>query len=568
MQNDSGEPEFALQLTKKLKGRYEESSKLPQPDLHENLFPGDYLQLYLNPILMYLVIFFCENALRDYKGAEGLETLLNKTPKNGNAIRVHFDPKVMDTPVFRGANGEDMLSGDSLQKDFRESQIRGGTAEPYGLHAVRSEFLTMVDTNPNYSDTQRLQTAGHRSNTIHQQSYAARNPGIDGQASLFGKKARQIDLAYQFRQFEIDWRPNLPQELPSAEFRKLREDEEYKKLASAVTDPELTDSRKVKRDLQKLEASGLKTKLSTTDLIDKRLPKKQLKKLEEGRLKTYWSNQPKPDTLDFESYSTVGVDLPFGRLRPVLPIRSQLADILVQPITMREPEGRKAIDLLIQLHQAVTEVHRSGLDANLCNCPRRKTKDNLHVYECVKNQHPFAEFCFSPCNEWVFSKEKWDQHCERHFHDGSLHKEVAWGKVERAFIPGYCPFCRWDETLSPGERLRAFPTEKGWREHISGHDLSNHCHDPRCNEPFESEIDFQDHMKDVHRVPTELLARDDVAGGYKSTNGGHKRKLQIAFEYFQAPETEKKAKVESSPPGTKGSFFEQGGWAGHPYTEP
>jgi hypothetical protein len=93
---------------------------------------------------MYLVIFFCENALRDYKGAEGLETLLNKTPKNGNAIRVHFDPKVMDTPVFRGANGEDMLSGDSLQKDFRESQVRGGTAEPYGLHAVRSEFLTMV----------------------------------------------------------------------------------------------------------------------------------------------------------------------------------------------------------------------------------------------------------------------------------------------------------------------------------------------------------------------------------------------------------------------------------------
>jgi hypothetical protein len=64
-------------------------------------------------------------------------------------------------------------------------------------------------------------------------------------------------------------------------------------------------------------------------------------------------------------------------------------------------------------------------------------------------------------------------------------------------------------------------------------------------------------MKDVHRIPTELLARNDVAGGYTSRNGGHKRKFEMAFEYFQAPETEKKAKVEHSPPGMKGSLFQQ-----------
>lgn len=153
-------------------------------------------------------------------------------------------------------------------------------------------------------------------------------------------------------------------------------------------------------------------------------------------------------------------------------------------------------------------------------------RTQLHVYRCTKKSHHFAEFCFF-CNEWLYDFDAWEQHCHSHLSLDHLPVEVAYERVESTFLPGYCPYCLWDTSLSAASRLRQFCTKSKWEAEVRDHGLRwrrQHCPDERCAEEFKNGDSFVCHMHDLHRVPEELLI---------ATARGLKRKADMVEDIRQ-----------------------------------
>ncbi|KAI2606630.1 hypothetical protein GGR54DRAFT_620561 [Hypoxylon sp. NC1633] len=133
-------------------------------------------------------------------------------------------------------------------------------------------------------------------------------------------------------------------------------------------------------------------------------------------------------------------------------------------------------------------------------------RSQLHVYQCKKLKVPFAEFCFF-CNTWLHDHEAWERDCLSHLERDHLPIELNWKKLETTFIPGLCPFCLWNSSITATARLKPFCTVSEWEAHVRSHDKSWQavCSDGRCSDKFEDAEAFYHHMHDIHRVPKHLL---------------------------------------------------------------
>ncbi|KAI1416949.1 hypothetical protein F5Y13DRAFT_185782 [Hypoxylon sp. FL1857] len=494
--NEHGLEEFALQLTKSLKGKDPRSSKLPQTDIHEGGF-GSPQPLFMNPIIFFLVIFCVNGALRDFRGEDGLFRLLDlKLHENTPTIRIHWDRSVLDKPVFTGAKGK-LLTAREASEGLRMLGIRSGCPEPPTFHDLRAEGLTNIDLRPFYSDTQRHRLAGHENNQMHQQHYAARNAGVDSQAAYQDKEARLINIGKLFRQLEVQWEPALWQSLPLAKLEELMQTETYKvqdELLSNRGKPETAPSVVKEENYFSDEA------LRHPD----RKPRRVKKRLEQEKLREYWKETSTGTITASEAYVCRGVNHPFSRLRPILPTRRRLAELLPTPARLRSQAGRDALLALIALYTSRTEVHRPGLDS--CSC-KSDAKTQLHVYRCMKRFQPSADFCFF-CNIWVYDGEVWERHCQSHLDQDHLPMEMAYEKIENSFLPGYCPYCLWDTSLTAANRMRQFCTKGEWEAEVRDHGLRwrrERCPDKRCFGKFHDENSFIYHMHDLHRIPKDLL---------------------------------------------------------------
>ncbi|KAI1490338.1 hypothetical protein F5X96DRAFT_679140 [Biscogniauxia mediterranea] len=428
--NEDGEPEFALQPTKFLKSQNPLSSKLPMPDIHEGQFQKT-SPLYLNPMLF------------------------------------HLDKRILNKPIFSGVNGK-IMKANAFSKELRELCVRAGFSDPPSLHCFRAEGLTNIDSNPLYSDTQRLKLAGHGNNAIHRQYYASRNPGIDSQAAYLGAPAREVIVAKHFREFEVPWEPALWQSLPLKEKERLEQTEEYRNIRAKLW------AALSKRKGHDLNVAGLDTKVKSlssdeSEIIPHPIRKlrRDLQKLEDEELKDLWKNTSTESFAGSQPYVCRGVDRPFSRLRPVLPYRQRLADLLLIPAKLRSPEGREAILALLALYESDSEVERPGLDKSHCSCRnggKAPKQDRLPV-------------------------------------------ELSWQRVENTFLPGFCPFCLWDASLPATERLKPFCSMSEWEAHICSHGRpwQTTCPDGRCRGKFEDADSFYGHMYDIHRIPERLL---------------------------------------------------------------
>ncbi|KAI3341942.1 hypothetical protein F4824DRAFT_495801 [Ustulina deusta] len=519
--NELGNPEFALQSTKFLKGKHPLSSKLPTPNIHEG---GTFARqpLYMNPILFFLAIFCSKGALRDYRGAEGLSRLLDlKVGPGQSQVLIHWDLSVLDQPIFSGPSGN-ILTAKAFSKELREVEIRAGFPDPPSLHCYRAEGLTNVDSNPMYSDTQRQRLAGHDNNHIHQQYYASRNPGIDSQAAYLGVQARGINIGELFRNLEVRWEASLWQSLPAAKLQELRQTEEYQEVEAQIS--AMSAGKRVRRlgaspTAPTVEVKGPDLSSSESDGVlahpDRKL-RRDLRAIEQKALGKFWKEISTQAQVGSQSYVCKGVDYPFSRLRPVLPSCRRLADLLLTDASLRSPAGRAALDALIDLYSSETEVHRPGLDRSNCSCRKSKSTQE-HVYECKKRSSPFAEFCFF-CNEWFTDSHTWEEHCRCHLEQDPLPVELAWAKVESTFLPGHCPFCLWDSRLAAATRLYQFHCPLKWEEHIRAHDIAwlEQCPDKRCCTRGCDAQSFSRHMYDVHRIPLRLFG----AAGRSSSKRG------------------------------------------------
>lgn len=246
--------------------------------------------------------------------------------------------------------------------------------------------------NPDYSDVQREKIAGHERNRIHAQHYAGRNAGVDGQAAYLGTPARLVDVAQLFRQYEFDWVPQLWQSLPIDRLEKLVAGEKYQELQRQLNDPSrrhvshpTVDPGKTKLELSPEEIK--KEDTSTDEERDGpsqklRSLRRQANILRRAELVKFWS-ETQGGSVDHGGYKTRGVDLPFSRVRPLLPLRHQLSNLLLTRVKLRSPEGKAALCCLITLHQSPSEVHRAGLEPHMCPCKRSQAsktyESSLHI---------------------------------------------------------------------------------------------------------------------------------------------------------------------------------------------
>ncbi|ROT35347.1 hypothetical protein SODALDRAFT_346302 [Sodiomyces alkalinus F11] len=484
-QNERGEPEFALQLTKFLKGRCHLPSTLPTPDIHERgkLEPQ---ALYTNPILF-----------------------LAK-----EIIPIQWHGSVLNSPIFCGASGRIMTAG-LFSKELRSLLIRAGFPNPPGLHSFRAEGLTNIDANPNCSDIQRQTMAGHVNNHIQARHYASRNPGIDSQAAFMRTQARLMNIGELFRNLEISWEPELWHSLPIAKKEQLSMSDEYREIEAQIraftttklelpmdspTDPEF-----------KHEAKHEVITMSPAEVDEAPLAhpvrklRRDLESLEKKSLNMLWEETSKGMVVgDKRTFVCRGISRPFSRLRSVMPLRRQLADLLTIPARLRSTEGKAALVALVKLCNSKTEADRPGLGAT-CHCSR-SSSDHLHIYKCTKKQFSFAEFCFF-CNQWLYDAEAWERHCHDHLTQDLIPMELSWKRVETTFLPGHCPFCLWDTGLGCAKRLQSFCSLSDWETHIRAHGVSwqERCPNLRCEGSFHDGESYQNHLHDLHRVPKKLL---------------------------------------------------------------
>ncbi|ORY57480.1 uncharacterized protein BCR38DRAFT_489986 [Pseudomassariella vexata] len=464
--------------------------------------------LYLNPFLFYLPIFCATGALRDYKGEDGLMKLLDRKlgPKEERRS-IPWDLSVVDKPIFTGAGGRIWTAHD-YSKALRETGIRSGFPNPPSQHDYRREGLTNIDEIPNYSDSQRQVFAGQENNAIHQKHYAGTNPGIDGQAAFLRKQVRLENIARHFRELDVEWQPALWQSLPLALFEELTKTSEYMTIKAELQDSLPSKGTKSKDGLRamslEVKEESISPEESDCGILHRGVKlRRDCKGLEDKRLKKFWAETSSGAVAGSEGYICRGVSHPFSRLRPILPARRQLADLLPVSTRLRNPDGRDALRAILALYESTSEVNRPGLD----QCPCRKNLSQLHVYRCTKNAQPFAEFCFF-CNQWLYDSEDWERHCQSHLTQDHLPVEMAYEKIESTFLPGYCPYCLWDKSLPAAIRLHQFCTKDEWESEVKLHGLrwrKETCPDARCVEKFDQEHAFVCHMHDLHRIPKELL---------------------------------------------------------------
>lgn len=229
-----------------------------------------------------------------------------------------------------------------------------------------------------YSDTQRQRLAGHENNQIHQQYYSSRNPGIDSQAAYLGVQARGVNIGELFRNLEVRWEPALWQSLPAAKHQELRQTKDYQEIVAQIS-----ALSAAKRGCKSKEGPGIaKLDLEERDLSsnepdgmlahpDRKL-RRDLKAIEQRALNKFWEEISTQAQVGSRAYTCRGVNHPFSRLRPILPSRRRLADLLLTDATIRSPAGRAALDALIDLYNSKTEVDRRGLDPSHCPCPMSK----------------------------------------------------------------------------------------------------------------------------------------------------------------------------------------------------
>ncbi|KAI1631048.1 hypothetical protein F4809DRAFT_654338 [Biscogniauxia mediterranea] len=440
--NEDREPEFALQPTNFLKSQNPLSSKLYKTSL-----------LYLNPMLF------------------------------------HRDKGILNKPIFSGVNGK-ILKANAFSKELQEL-------------CVKARFSDPPNSNPLYSDTQRLKLARHKNNTIHQQYYANKNPGINSQAAYLGAPAREVIVAKHFREFEKK--------------ERLEQTEKYRNIQAKLW------AALSKRKRHNLNVAGLDTKVKSLssnefEIISHLIRKlrKDLQKLEDEKLKDFWKNTSTESFAGSQPYVYQGVDRPFSRLRPVLPYRQRLADLLLILAKLWSPEGKEAILALLVFYESDSEVERPGLDKSHCSC-RNGWKALLQLHDCL------------------FYLRKQD----------CLLVELSWQRVENTSFPGFCLFCLWDASLPATERLKPFCSMSEWEAHICSHGQpwQTTCPDGRCRGKFEDADSFYGHMYDIHRIPKRLLiplaqkdrkrkASDDDLGSDISLDKLAQKPSLLTFIYF------------------------------------
>ncbi|KAI0815389.1 hypothetical protein GGR55DRAFT_344938 [Xylaria sp. FL0064] len=157
----------------------------------------------------------------------------------------------------------------------------------------------------------------------------------------------------------------------------------------------------------------------------------------------------------------------FNRVRHVMPEKNTIAKLSSIAISLRSPEELRALDSIITLCKATSEI-RIPIGLETCHC-LKSNKGWDHVYSCsfahLRHQYGSASYCFFS-QRW-YTGDGWSDHCEEHLGDRNFRSPESRDprssllcnpiKLEGVLVtPGLCPFCLSNGSLEPCRRFRQF----------------------------------------------------------------------------------------------------------------
>lgn len=360
-----------------------------------------------------------------------------------------------------------------------------------------------------------MRQGGHQDPGTFRRYYQPSNGGVDGQGTFLGKERREV-VSDVFRELSIPYNPNLSQRLPAHKKYYLERGEEYVAVEKEIA------------SLTGHQDSESKNQLKTFQRTKRNLFNNALR---------MWQTQQSYNPNDQQEYHQAL----FDRVRFMMPERDRLARDLFQVARLRDPLGLSVLRDLMALYRQGSEVEfRPGLERDKCCCPKKEESDQYnsdvscgkynwkHIYDCYRKEcssmYGFADLCFL-CNEWVFGKQEWSDHCRKHVDDLSTFPTYFDPLLHSGVIasPGYCLFCLVNTGLEPHDRMHQFLHRAKWLEHIQRHieglrkskrqneSMPIKCPnpEPQCPKNFDCVLELEFHLQDIHGVdmPKESKVR-------------------------------------------------------------
>ncbi|KAI1419070.1 hypothetical protein F5Y12DRAFT_794881 [Xylaria sp. FL1777] len=498
----NGQPGLAFEFERDAKGMTLEPDQRPRHSIYE---APDGESLNLNPIFPVLAIILSRKALRHYETIE--EILQIPAPPADETLQLLWKEEMLSQPVFpRFRRGQGLIEGmetaNKMADRLRSLGIRAGFPEPlttsqpttskrsiYSYSVSRENRLkkgTILTCflDLKYSAAQRQRSAGHRSNNVSRR-YQPKNSGTDSFRLLFYSQANN-EVNETLRAACIEYYPDLIQTLSAA-----MEDGVYMREQAKIS---TLENGLLKLHREKAPKSA-KNKLWLSDLQHQGC-------IREG------------DPLRFF----------FDRVRHVMPESNTIAELYSVAISLRSPEGLRALDNMITLCTATSEI-RIPLGLETCHC-LKSDKGWDHVYSCslsrLKQQYGTAGYCFF-CQKWD-TGDSWSNHCEKHLSDHNFRSSQSRDRDHRSSLlcnpiklegilvtPGLCPFCLSNDSLEPCRRFRQFRDAQVWSCHLLEHcaeltptSAPISCPHPSCSTTFADTQDFKRHLMDFHCPPHGL----------------------------------------------------------------
>jgi hypothetical protein len=167
-----------------------------------------------------------------------------------------------------------------------------------------------------------MKHSGHRDENTYRDSYAPRNPGIDGQGSHFGDKSRSV-FNDRFRSTTLSHNPDLWQSLKAEKQNELEDSPEFIAIGKELEDLPL-ESRDRRKELR---------------AQTRKLAPEELRKCQRFQQRGLSSKADKGDKSFVIGHHCVR----FHRIRGLMPEHDRLASNLFIVAPIRSGEGRAVL---------------------------------------------------------------------------------------------------------------------------------------------------------------------------------------------------------------------------------
>ncbi|KAB5550744.1 hypothetical protein GE09DRAFT_1033211 [Coniochaeta sp. 2T2.1] len=356
-----GEPDIKLDFKREIcKGL---DYKKPEHPFAERFQDGELPPLFSQPMLWWLANFLSSGAFKDYKT---IDDIFSVRPPDGETFwMLDWDDSALKRPVFPQWTVEGRVEVPKNAKawgnDASDWAKRAGYFG-FAIHAVRRESLIRVNDS-GASIGQVLKFAAQKNPSVLGNHYLHDLTTVDGASCYLGMKPR-TDLTEDFRTATMRRNPDVGQSLPSSMRHELRQRGEYVLITNNIEDL----SHQIKKTVDEDKLRKLKADRATAYRQRDILEKEELTKLRENTKRVHPAQRGQQHQGDGQHRKKDETE--FDRIRHMMPERDRLSRTLFLRVSIRSPEGRSAMQDLINLRTQDSQVaYQEVLKPNKGCCP-------------------------------------------------------------------------------------------------------------------------------------------------------------------------------------------------------